>query len=97
MQEYFAFPEKFLFFEFALGREAVRAASATLDVLLLDTVPDEDLMLERSTFRLGCTPIIIPSSPSRRCRTGGTGHGRWRRSHRGLALTRQPARPSREC
>lgn len=59
LQEYFAFPEKFLFFELALGREAVRAAGTTLDVLLLlDTVPDEDLVLERSTFRLGCTPII---------------------------------------
>jgi type VI secretion system protein ImpG len=59
LQEYFSFPEKFLFFELTLGQEAVRAASTSLDVLLLlDTVPDEDLVLERSTFRLGCTPIV---------------------------------------
>ncbi|WP_158501758.1 type VI secretion system baseplate subunit TssF [Vitiosangium sp. GDMCC 1.1324] len=59
LQEYFAFPEKFLFFELALERACVQASQQALEVLvLLDATPGEDLALTPETFRLGCTPIV---------------------------------------
>ncbi|WP_224361406.1 type VI secretion system baseplate subunit TssF [Hyalangium versicolor] len=59
LQEYFAFPEKFLFFELALERACVQASQQALEVfVLLDGVPPEGLSLTPETFRLGCTPIV---------------------------------------
>jgi type VI secretion system protein ImpG len=59
LQEYFTFPEKFLFHELELDSSSAQAANDTLEVLvLLDVPPDEDLALTPDVFRLGCTPII---------------------------------------
>lgn len=75
LQEYFAFPEKFYFFDIdALNTDhpkktlnpdpAEKApipdpASKTLDILiLLSRAPREKVIVDRDTFRLGCTPIV---------------------------------------
>ncbi|KFE64438.1 type VI secretion system baseplate subunit TssF [Hyalangium minutum] len=59
LQEYFAFPEKFLFFELALERACLQASQQALEVyVLLEGAPSEGLALTPETFRLGCTPII---------------------------------------
>jgi type VI secretion system protein ImpG len=61
LREYFAFPEKFLFFELEPGRECLQAATDALEVLVLlrQLGPeDENLPVSPETFRLGCTPII---------------------------------------
>lgn len=59
VQEYFAFPEKYLFFELALERACVQASTRSLEVLvLLDVPPEEGVALSPENFRLGCTPII---------------------------------------
>ena len=56
LQEYFAFPEKFLFFD--LDLTALRQAKRTVDVLiLLDEAPRRRLTIDAETFALGCTPI----------------------------------------
>jgi len=57
VQEFFHFPDKFLFFEVA---ELNRAdADDTLDILFLfDRQPRERLAVDRSTFSLGATPIV---------------------------------------
>ncbi len=57
IQEYFAFPEKFLFFDVdplpALG------GGRTADLLfLLDTAPQQRMQLEADSVVLGCAPII---------------------------------------
>ncbi|HEX8435390.1 type VI secretion system baseplate subunit TssF, partial [Archangium sp.] len=58
LQEYFAFPDKFLFFELAPGNAHVRTANRVLDVLLLlDALPQGRLALTPDSFSLGCTPI----------------------------------------
>lgn len=57
LQEYFAFPEKFLFFD--LDVPGVRRAKRTVDVLiLLDEPPRRRLTIDAETFALGCTPIV---------------------------------------
>jgi type VI secretion system protein ImpG len=57
VQEYFAFPDKFLFFD--LNHLDQHTSQHSLDVLfLLQQVPQQRLSLDRSTFRLGCTPMI---------------------------------------
>lgn len=57
LQEYFAFPEKFLFFE--LDDLAVEQASDTLDLLfLLDTPPDASLRLHANSLLLNCVPLV---------------------------------------
>ncbi|HEX8203890.1 MAG TPA: type VI secretion system baseplate subunit TssF [Isosphaeraceae bacterium] len=60
IQEYFAFPEKFLFFEVS-GLECLRQGgfgdSAEL-LFFLDQPPRGDLPVGPENFRLGCTPII---------------------------------------
>ena len=57
VQEYFTFPEKFLFFD--LKDIDTRGGTDELDVLfLLDRMPKERLVIDAQTFRLGCTPII---------------------------------------
>jgi len=60
VQEYFHFPEKFLFFDvpgLAALRERGFDQEAQL-VFLLDQAPRLDPKLEPQTFRLGCTPIV---------------------------------------
>jgi type VI secretion system protein ImpG len=58
VQEYFHFPEKFLFFDVTrLG--ALKNFDQQVDlVLLLDQVPKVDQKLEPKHFRLGCTPVV---------------------------------------
>jgi len=60
LQEYFHFPEKFLFFEIG-GIAALRAHGVDTDVslvLVLDERPRLDQKLEPANFRLGCTPVV---------------------------------------
>lgn len=57
LQEYFTFPEKFLFFE--IDHLDTRDSDKTLDILiLLDQMPRGRLVVDQRTFCLGCTPII---------------------------------------
>ena len=57
LQEYFAFPEKYHYFD--LDRLDVGLSGKTLDILiLLDRLPQNRLALDRRTFCLGCTPAI---------------------------------------
>src|SRR5947209_4484307 len=57
VQEYFALPQKFLFFELAnLERHQ---CTEELDILfLMDKTPQRGLLVNKDTFMLGCTPII---------------------------------------
>jgi type VI secretion system protein ImpG len=58
LQEYFAFPRKFLFFD-VQHLEAVRGPHRSVDLLfLLDQPRLRGQTIDRDTFRLGCTPII---------------------------------------
>jgi type VI secretion system protein ImpG len=57
IQEYFCFPEKFLFFD--LGPLPSLGIGKAVDILfLLDTVPRHSLPIGAESFVLGCTPII---------------------------------------
>jgi type VI secretion system protein ImpG len=57
LQEYFAFPEKYLFFD--LDYLGAHGSTQTLDLLImLDRMPKEHLTVDHKTFNLGCTPII---------------------------------------
>lgn len=57
LQEYFLFPQKFLFFELD-HLDAIRSGN-TLDILIqLDQMPRARLAIDSGTFRLGCTPVI---------------------------------------
>ena len=61
LQEYFAFPERFLFFAVDGLAESVRGMQASeMELLLLvDRVhPDLDNALDASQFRLNCTPAV---------------------------------------
>jgi type VI secretion system protein ImpG len=60
IQEYFHFPEKFLFFDIN-GLSALRTASGQNEfniVLQFDEPPRFTQQLEPQNFRLGCTPIV---------------------------------------
>jgi type VI secretion system protein ImpG len=60
LQEYFAFPEKFLFVELN-GLERAIAAGFTnqMEVLiLLNRLPHFEQPVTAETFRLGCTPVV---------------------------------------
>jgi type VI secretion system protein ImpG len=58
LQEYFAFPRKFLFFD-VQHLEAARGPHRSVDLLfLLDQTRPRGHSVDRETFRLGCTPII---------------------------------------
>ncbi|HKB17354.1 MAG TPA: type VI secretion system baseplate subunit TssF, partial [Planctomycetota bacterium] len=60
VQEYFAFPEKYLFFDVE-GMEVSRGSDAGEDleiVLLLDAEAELEGPLLADTFRLGCTPVV---------------------------------------
>jgi type VI secretion system protein ImpG len=57
VQEYFAFPEKFHFFD--LGHLDLNRGGKTLDLLLLlDRMPPERMTVDRRNFSLGCAPIV---------------------------------------
>ena len=60
LTEYFAFPEKFLFFDVAKLDEAARAGFGDqVDILIyLKDVTPPRAKVDASTFQLGCTPII---------------------------------------
>jgi type VI secretion system protein ImpG len=60
LQEYFSFPEKFLFIDLCELDRATRAGMGDqLDVLIyLNRMPRLEQPIHASTFRLGCTPII---------------------------------------
>ena len=60
MQEYFSFPEKFLFFDLAGLDRAVQARlSDGVEIqILLNRMPRFEQPVTRDTFRLGCTPIV---------------------------------------
>lgn len=58
LQEYFTFPEKFLFFDLDL-QGAQRIGGKLLDVLILLTEPPRRrLSFSAETFALGCTPVV---------------------------------------
>ena len=60
IQEYFHFPQKFLFFEIT-GLSALRKGGFDTEasiVLLLDEPPSFDQKLEPQNFRLACTPVV---------------------------------------
>lgn len=58
LQEYFAFPEKYLFFDLD-NLDRCRSSAQTLDLLLmLDRQPADFLTVDDKTFCLGCTPVI---------------------------------------
>lgn len=57
LQEYFLFPEKFLFFD--LERLGLNASGEVCDILiLLDRLAAERLTVDASNFQLGCTPMV---------------------------------------
>jgi type VI secretion system protein ImpG len=58
MQEYFAFPRKFHFFDLSLPAGRLGAGRTCDIVLHLDHVPSGLGMLGAQHFRLGCTPIV---------------------------------------
>lgn len=58
LQEYFAFPRKFLFINVdGLERASLKGGGFDL-LLLLDRVPGADLMIGADTFQLGCAPVV---------------------------------------
>lgn len=57
LQEYFVFPEKFLFIDVDLP--TAREASRSIDILfLLGEMPGRRMTIGTDTFLLGCTPIV---------------------------------------
>ena len=61
LQEYFAFPDRYLFFSVEGLGEALRASvGGDVELLLLfdRSVPDLENALDATQFRLNCTPII---------------------------------------
>jgi type VI secretion system protein ImpG len=60
LQEYFAFPEKFLFGELSgLDRLKGKKLGSSIDILFfLKRPPRQDISIGPDNFRLGCTPIV---------------------------------------
>ncbi len=60
LQEYFAFPEKFLFFDVnGLGTLAGREWGDSVELIVaFDRAPGTDLAVRPDHFRLGCTPAV---------------------------------------
>lgn len=56
VQEYFAFPEKFHFFDIDLGR--LPDGNSCDLIILLNQRPPGSISVRADTFKLGCTPII---------------------------------------
>ena len=57
IQEYFAFPEKFMFFEVS-GIDPTGAIDELELLFLLDTAPDRSIKTRRDTLRLNCVPLV---------------------------------------
>jgi type VI secretion system protein ImpG len=57
LQEYFLFPKKFLFFDIDLPQIQRSRKSAEV-LLLLSELPARSVSVSRSTFALGCAPIV---------------------------------------
>ncbi len=57
LQEYFGFPEKFMFFDVE-GIDASQASDELDLIFMFDTMPRQRLSVRPDTFRMGCTPII---------------------------------------
>lgn len=60
LKEYFAFPQKYLFFDLCgIDRELLLASGEQLDILIpLERPPVVGLNLEPEDFLLGCTPVV---------------------------------------
>ena len=60
LQEYFTFPQKFLFVEIVNLQKAMKAVAGTkLEVeIVLDEVPRSDQVVSVDTFRLSCVPVV---------------------------------------
>jgi type VI secretion system protein ImpG len=60
MQEYFSFPDKFLFFDLTSLDRAVQTkfGDQIEIVILLNRLPRLDQPVTRDTFRLGCSPVV---------------------------------------
>ena len=60
IQEYFAFPEKYLFIDIDhLDKVAGRPWGDTVDLLIfLDRSPPDEVSVDAENFKLGCTPIV---------------------------------------
>ncbi|WZP00784.1 type VI secretion system baseplate subunit TssF [Isosphaeraceae bacterium EP7] len=60
LQEFFAFPQKFLFVDMTgLSRLSTRGFVGDVDLLVfLGRSPRSDLMVQPETFRLGCAPAV---------------------------------------
>jgi type VI secretion system protein ImpG len=57
LQEYFTFPEKFLFFD--MDHLDLNQSDQVFDLLFMfDSVSRQRLSIDQETFRLGCTPVI---------------------------------------
>jgi type VI secretion system protein ImpG len=57
LQEYFSFPNKFLFFDLD-NLDQLRHGSAFDALFLLDREPSEQLVVNAGTFALGCAPVV---------------------------------------
>jgi type VI secretion system protein ImpG len=59
LQEYFTFPDKFLFFDIAALPEKGFGSGAVADIfLLLTAAPESGIRLSAASFALNCTPMI---------------------------------------
>ena len=60
LSEYFAFPQKFLFFELAGLERALRRAGPRTEIYIFfrRSAPELERSVDRETFALGCTPIV---------------------------------------
>ncbi len=58
LTEFFAFPHKFLFFDLDGLRTAQLTDRLHLFVFLRRSVPELELVVKATTFRLGCSPIV---------------------------------------
>lgn len=59
LQEYFNFPDKFLFLELFGIETGMFGDGRTIDLLFyLDIEPEERLLLDSASLRLGCVPIV---------------------------------------
>src|SRR5262249_36667022 len=60
LQEYFSFPEKFLFFDLAGLSQAIKKESGDgFDIqFVLSRMPRVEQAVTKETFRLGCVPIV---------------------------------------
>ena len=77
VQEYFTFPQKFLFVEIGDLHRVAKAVSANkLEVtIVLDQAPRSDQTINTDTFRLGCVPVVnLFTQPAEPIRLDHTQH-----------------------